>query len=229
MKSSKDKLILFTTLALIGALVYDQNQHQEDNFLPNLSPDLTKMNKSTLDKLNQSLTIQIESFSPEENLSDPSKLSGILTGINNKVPQSEEIKAFYEQNKHRYKGDYNVSFEHLAFPFSIYGSEAVNESKKKLVAIDEKYVGKLFTGVMRESLNPKIDVEKIFGYGFALRLEERIANLDSQKSPHWIGPIMGKDGVYLVKVKSFKISPATPLLEIYEEVKNDWLLEQIDN
>ena len=82
MKSSKDKLILFTTLALIGALVYDQNQHQEDNFLPNLSPDLTKMNKSTLDKLNQNLTIQIESFSPEENLSDPSKLSGILTGIN---------------------------------------------------------------------------------------------------------------------------------------------------
>ncbi|MDP7404588.1 MAG: hypothetical protein QF782_03995, partial [Porticoccaceae bacterium] len=112
MKSSKDKLILFTTLALIGALVYDQNQHQEENFLPNLTPDLTKMNKSTLDKLNQNLTIQIESFSPEENLSDPSKLSGILTGINNKVPQSEEIKAFYEQNKHRYKGDYNVSFEH---------------------------------------------------------------------------------------------------------------------
>ena len=147
MKSSKDKLILFTTLALIGALVYDQKQHQEDNFLPNLSPDLTKMNKSTLDKLNQNLTIQIESFSLKENLSDPSKLSGILTGINNKVPQSEEIKAFYEQNKHRYKGDYNVSFEHLGFPFSIYGSEAINESKKKLVAIDEKYVGKLFTGV----------------------------------------------------------------------------------
>ena len=70
---------------------------------------------------------------------------------------------------------------------------------------------------------------KIFGYGFALRLEERIANLDPQKSSHWMGPIMGKDGVYLVKVKSFKISPATPLLEIYEEVKNDWLLEQIDN
>ena len=82
---------------------------------------------------------------------------------------------------------------------------------------------------MRESLNPKIDVEKIFGYGFALRLEERIANLDPQKSSHWMGPIMGKDGVYLVKVKYFKVSPATPLLEIYEEVKNDWLLEQIDN
>ena len=55
MKSSKDKLILFTTLALIGALVYDQNQHQEDSFLPNLSPDLTKMNESTLDKLSQNL------------------------------------------------------------------------------------------------------------------------------------------------------------------------------
>ena len=155
MKSSKDKLILFTTLALIGTLVYNQNQHQEDSFLPNLSPDLTKMNKSTLDKLNQNLTIQIESFSPEENLSDPSKLSGILTGINKKVPQSEEIKAFYEQNKHRYKGDYNVSFEHLAFPFSIYGSEAVNESKKKLSAIDEKYVGKLFTCLLYTSPSPR--------------------------------------------------------------------------
>ena len=229
MKSSKDTLILFTTLAFIGALIYDQNQHQEDNFLPNLSPDLTKINKSTLDKLNQNLTIQIESFSPKENLSDPSKLSGILTGINNKAPQAEEIQAFYEQNKQRYKGDYNVSFEHLAFPFSIYGSEAINESKKKLVAIDEKYVGKLFTGVMREGLNPKIDVEKTFGYGFALRLADRIANLDPQKSSHWIGPIMGKDGVYLVKLKYFKISAAPPLLEIYEEVKNDWLLEQIDN
>ena len=229
MKSSKDTLILFTTLAFIGAMIYDQNQHQEDNFLPNLSPDLTKMNKSTLDKLNQNLTIQIESFSPKENLSDPSKLSGILTGIYNKAPQAEEIQAFYEQNKQRYKGDYNVSFEHLAFPFSIYGSEAINESKKKLVAIDEKYVGKLFTGVMREGLNPKIDVEKTFGYGFALRLADRIANLDPQKSSHWIGPIMGKDGVYLVKVKYFNISPAAPFLEIYEEVKNDWLLEQIDN
>ena len=229
MKSSKDKFVLFTTLALIGALIYDQNQHQDDNFLPNLSPDLKKMNESTLDKLNQNLTIQIESFSQKENLSDPSKLSGILTGIHNKVPQSEEIQAFYEQNKQRYKGDYIVSFEHLAFPFSIHGSEAINESKKKLVAINEKYVGELFKGVMRKSPDPKIDVEKRFGYGFAMRLEERIANFDPQKSSHWIGPIMGKDGAYLVKIKYFKISPAPPLLEIYEEVKNDWLLEQIDN
>ena len=105
----------------------------------------------------------------------------------------------------------------------------IRKKKLKIINSEEEISPQHFSGNLDPYLPSNSSLVRKFGYGFASKLKALLDEGKLQKMPGWIGPIMGRDGAYLLNISSITASPAPDLDTIMEEVINDWRLDQIKN
>ena len=225
--------ILFLVSVISISLIFlKDTQEKANEFDYKFTPQMDEVNQQTILNLSQKLNLNLNEPINENFSEEQSKLTGILSAVSDKKsPSREELVLFYENNKHRYEGDIIFEFLYLVFPSNSSRTDSFSQAEQKLKIInsEEEISPWHFSGNLDPYLPSNSSLVRKFGYGFASKLKTLLDEEKLEKTPGWIGPIMGRDGAYLLNISSISTSSAPNLDAIIEEVTNDWRLDQIKN
>ncbi|MFD2160276.1 peptidyl-prolyl cis-trans isomerase [Rubritalea tangerina] len=133
-------------------------------------------------------------------------------------PTEEQLRAFYKENKERYRAHPSVSFEHVSWPN---GEEDIPENIGELLesGMSVKQVGRPMPmkNPMPETLLPLL--ERQLGKDAAGEVME-------SKEGEWVGPIRSNIGVHYVRVLSINRTGELPYERVAVVLKGHWLSEQ---
>jgi hypothetical protein len=230
------KTSLLLILAAIGIgfywLLTPSQQVDEGHYNNNeqYSPNVESINQQMADKFLKELTSDADDIGPdidpqEKSTSTNAKLSGAIKAITtDKKPTTKELNVFYQAHKFSYTEAAQFTFVYRVFYTAKYGGQTTTIAKKALQDGIVKGIPLLQNTRLPQDIYVRADsvaIDETFGVGFADKLDA----LNSDRSlPCWAGPISSKVGAYLICAQDYQPGRVPDLLEIQNEVVNDWRL-----
>ena len=159
------------------------------------------------------------------------KLSALIRASTVNIdPTEEQLEEFYLNNSNNYTSDARIEFLYRVFNTAEYGGNVVNIAREALEEITLNgesltYDQKVNADSYHNDFYTQID--EAFGLGFS----DKLINIINQKSPSlpcWDGPVGGHNGVYIVCIRSYQSGVLPELLDVKEQVINDWRLSLPD-
>ena len=216
-----------------------RHQETEDNnqgYSLDLSPSSPALHQKVIDTLNQKITEAVQSSDEELDLSGNQlsmeiKLSALIRASTVNIdPTEEQLEEFYLNNSNNYTSDARIEFLYRVFNTAEYGGNVVNIAREALEEITLNgesltYDQKVNADSYHNDFYTQID--EAFGLGFS----DKLINIINQKSPSlpcWDGPVGGHNGVYIVCIRSYQSGVLPELLDVKEQVINDWRLSLPD-
>lgn len=138
------------------------------------------------------------------------------------VPSDQQLGAYLEQHRDRYRQTDFFSFDYLHFSALEYGAATRDQAQAALAALR---AGSGVAGQverLQESSQHALDQQ--FGRGFAAEL----ASLWPQRPPScWQGPLSGRGGLYLVCLRDYRAGALPSVEALRDQLINDWRFEQL--
>ena len=216
-----------------------RHQETEDNnqgYSLDLSPSSPALHQKVIDTLNQKITEEVQSIDEELDLSGNQlsmeiKLSALIRASTVNIdPTEEQLEEFYLNNSNNYTSDARIEFLYRVFNTAEYGGNVVNIAREALEEITLNgesltYDQKVNADSYHNDFYTQID--EAFGLGFS----DKLINIINQKSPSlpcWDGLVSAHNGVYIVCIRSYQSGVLPELLDVKEQVINDWRLSLSD-
>lgn len=218
--------IVFYCLLIAPQQVNESHNDNSEQYLPNIEA----INQQVADKFLKELTSDADdigtAITPQgESTSMDAKLSGAIKAITtNQNPTAKQLNAFYDAHKSDYTEAAQFTFVYRVFYTAKYGGQTTTIAKKALQDGIVEGIPLLQNTRLPQDIYVRADsvaIDETFGIGFADKLDA----LNSDRSlPCWAGPISSKVGAYLICAQDYQPGRVPDLLEIQNEVVNDWRL-----
>ena len=138
-------------------------------------------------------------------------------------PIEEELQTYFDEHQDRYREPVRYTFTQVYIDPDKRGDKTLDDAKAikaKLVAQPDVSgnAGELGDEFMLQAYypeKPQIEIQKLFGSGFAESLVEL-------KPGEWHGPVLSGYGTHLVYVHSILEPPAPVFAEVRTRVQQDW-------
>ena len=229
-------MVVFIVAVFEYILRHQETEDNNQGYSLDLSPSSPALHQKVIDTLNQKITEEVQSSDEELDLSGNQlsmeiKLSALIRASTVNIdPTEEQLEEFYLNNSNNYTSDARIEFLYRVFNTAEYGGNVVNIAREALEEITLNgesltYDQKVNADSYHNDFYTQID--EAFGLGFS----DKLINIINQKSlslPCWDGPVGGHNGVYIVCIRSYQSGVLPELLDVKEQVINDWRLSLPD-
>ena len=134
--------------------------------------------------------------------------------VENSNPTDSELKLYYSANKARYAADPVFSYDQR-----YYGEDETN-ARAAVQALNAGQSPAVLVIPLPAAMEKAstADIGREFGEAF-------VTNLRSLPIARWSGPVRSGYGWHAVRVRAVEAATVTPLVEIVQQVTNDWRAE----
>jgi peptidyl-prolyl cis-trans isomerase C len=142
-------------------------------------------------------------------------------------PAEEELRAYFDENKERYRAPDTITMSHVFFDPDKRGDKTLDDAdvvKAELASFEEAPVDAKAFGdaFLLQSYYPQIaqsELAKLFGSGFAEPVFE-------QEPGNWQGPVLSGYGTHLVYLHEKTVQPEPVFDQVSDAVLADWIDEK---
>ena len=225
------------TVALIASVVGYILRYQESNdsdpvYALDLSPSSPALQQKVTDTLTQKMNEDTKTNDDDLEFSGHQqsmeiKLSALIRASTENIdPTDKQLDKFFTNHSQHYTSDAQIEFLYRRFNTADHGGNTAQIARSMLTEMklkDAPLKNNAGVGEDGYSFDFYTQIDERFGEGFSDKLID-IIKPNLVNLPCWDGPISGKNGVYLICVKSYQSGTLPNLSDIKERVINDWRL-----
>ena len=224
-KLTVQQLIILVFLALMAFSYWWIKAYQSSNISWDDSQIKLPSTELLQQQIDQQLITQTKiANAPGANLEriiDPQAMQIKLTGLTKnvtteKVPSTQELEAFFQQNKQQYREQSYFQLSQIIFTHAKYGGQAKDFARQALS--DEE----IDLAVKSEAINfNSVEIDERYGSDFSQKLIDLYV---AQKNDPtcWAEPVTSKAGAHLICFKQVKLGAIPSISSIRSLLINDW-------